>query len=49
MISHRWLESFAYRIDLKWWYFAGAGLATLLIAWLSVGMQNDEGSPGKSG
>lgn len=39
LISHRWLESFAYRIDLKWWYFAGAGLVTLLIAWLSVGMQ----------
>ncbi len=39
VIIHKWLESFAYRIDLKWWYFAGAGLITLLIAWLTVGMQ----------
>ncbi len=39
VIIHRWLESFAYRIDLKWWYFAGAGVITLLIAWITVGMQ----------
>jgi ABC-type antimicrobial peptide transport system permease subunit len=35
----RWLESFAYRIELQWWFFTGAGLLALLIAWLTVGMQ----------
>ncbi|MEM9674492.1 MAG: ABC transporter permease [Bacteroidota bacterium] len=39
VISQRWLESFAARIDLAWWFFIGAGLATLLIAWLTVGIQ----------
>jgi ABC-type lipoprotein release transport system permease subunit len=34
-----WLNNFAYRIDLEWWYFAGAGTIALLIAWLTVGMQ----------
>ncbi|MEM6844415.1 MAG: ABC transporter permease [Bacteroidota bacterium] len=39
VISQRWLESFAARIDLAWWFFIGAGLATLLIAWFTVGLQ----------
>ena len=34
-----WLEIFAYKIKLEWWYFAGAGLITLLIAWSAVGIQ----------
>jgi len=34
-----WLSDFAYKIDLKWWVFAGAGSAALLIAWITVGMQ----------
>ena len=39
LIVNRWLESFAYHIDLKWWYFAGTGLITMLIALLTIGMQ----------
>ncbi len=39
MIADRWLESFAYRIELKWWYFAAAGLMTLLISWITVSIQ----------
>lgn len=35
----KWLASFAYRIDLQWWFFAGAGLIALLIAWTTVGIQ----------
>lgn len=31
-----WLEGFVYKIDLKLWYFAVAGLAALFIAWLTV-------------
>ncbi len=38
MVKH-WLNNFEYRIDLHWWYFAGAGLAALLIAWLTVSTQ----------
>jgi putative ABC transport system permease protein len=34
-----WLSSFAYRIDLEWWYFALSGVLALFIAWLTVGMQ----------
>lgn len=35
----KWLENFAYRIDIHWWYFVMAGMITLLIAWSAVGMQ----------
>src|SRR5690606_16639227 len=37
--SAKWLESFAYRIDLEWWYFLGAGFIALLVAWFTVGLQ----------
>jgi hypothetical protein len=38
-IASRWLESFAYHINLKWWFFVGAGLAALVVAWITVGIQ----------
>jgi ABC-type antimicrobial peptide transport system permease subunit len=38
-ITKHWLDSFAFKIELKWWYFIGAGLTSLLIAWLTVGTQ----------
>jgi putative ABC transport system permease protein len=38
-IAKNWLEGFAYRIDLQWWFFVGAGLVALLIAWFTVGLQ----------
>ncbi len=38
-ITHKWLENFAYKIDLEWWFFIGAGLLALLIAWFTVGLQ----------
>ena len=38
-IAKSWLDGFAYRIELEWWFFAGAGLAALLIAWLTVSLQ----------
>jgi len=34
-----WLDGFAFRIPLEWWYFFGAGAVALIIAWLTVGMQ----------
>jgi ABC-type antimicrobial peptide transport system permease subunit len=36
----RWLADFAYRIDMQWWMFAGAGMAAVLIAFLTVGFQS---------
>lgn len=34
-----WLNTFAYKINLEWWFFAGAGFMALFVAWLSVGLQ----------
>ena len=39
LFSRNWLDSFAYHIDLKWWYFMGAGVVALLITWITVGVQ----------
>ncbi|HEY9049887.1 MAG TPA: ABC transporter permease [Ohtaekwangia sp.] len=39
MIMVKWLDNFAYRIPLHWWYFAGSGMMALFIAWFTVGMQ----------
>lgn len=34
-----WLESFAFRIDLTWWYFGVAGIFALGLAMVTVGFQ----------
>jgi putative ABC transport system permease protein len=36
---NRWLQNFAYRIDISWWIFAGAGLSALFIAMAIVSYQ----------
>jgi putative ABC transport system permease protein len=36
----RWLSDFAYRIDMEWWMFVGAGVLAMLIAFLTVGAQS---------
>ena len=38
-LSKSWLTGFAYPIDLQWWFFAGAGLGGLLLAWLTLSFQ----------
>ncbi|MET0634806.1 MAG: FtsX-like permease family protein [Chitinophagaceae bacterium] len=35
-----WLKDFAFRINLQWWVFAVAGLAALVIAFVTVGLQS---------
>ena len=35
----RWLQDFAYRINIEWWMFAAAGLTTVVIALLTVSWQ----------
>lgn len=36
---HRWLQNFAYRIELSWWVFLLAGIAVSFIALLTVSLQ----------
>jgi putative ABC transport system permease protein len=35
----KWLEDFAYRVNISWWIFAIAGALALIIAMLTVSMQ----------
>jgi putative ABC transport system permease protein len=39
-VMHRWLQQYAYKIGMEWWMFAGASLATLLIALLTISYQS---------
>jgi len=39
MTISNWLTDFAYRIAIDWWVFALAGLAALLIAFLTISFQ----------
>ncbi len=36
---HKWLQSFAYRINISWWVFAVAGFITIFIALITVSFQ----------
>ena len=36
---NKWLQSFAYRINIHWWMFAIAVIVAILIALLTVGVQ----------
>ncbi|MDH5598870.1 MAG: ABC transporter permease, partial [Cyclobacteriaceae bacterium] len=38
-MAKKWLDGFAYRVELSIWYFIGAGVIALLIAWITVGSQ----------
>ncbi|MFK7774152.1 MAG: ABC transporter permease [Saprospiraceae bacterium] len=38
-IAKKWLDDFAFSIDLSVWFFVMAGLLTLAIAWLTVSLQ----------
>lgn len=36
---NKWLQGFAYRVNISWWVFVLAGIVALLIALLTVGLQ----------
>jgi putative ABC transport system permease protein len=38
-MMNKWLQGFAYRIDISWWVFALAGLLTIAIALITVSFQ----------
>ena len=39
-LMNKWLEGFAYRIEIQWWLFALAALVTLLIAFGTIGWKS---------
>jgi putative ABC transport system permease protein len=39
-VMNRWLENFAYRINISWWMFSAAGLIVVLIALITVSFQS---------
>jgi putative ABC transport system permease protein len=41
---HRWLQNYAYRTELSWWIFAAAGMATLLVSWLTISYHSGKAS-----
>jgi putative ABC transport system permease protein len=38
-VMHRWLQDFAYRININGWVFAAAGLLAIMIAFLTISFQ----------
>lgn len=38
-VMNKWLEGFAYRIDISWWIFVIAGTAAIVIAFITVSFQ----------
>jgi putative ABC transport system permease protein len=39
-LMKKWLADFAYRIEIEWWMFAGAGLLAVGLAFLTVSFQS---------
>jgi ABC-type antimicrobial peptide transport system permease subunit len=37
---NRWLESFAFRVEMNWVVFLGASLAALFIGWITVSFES---------
>ena len=37
---NKWLQDFAYRINISWWFFAAAGIIVLLIALFTISFQS---------
>jgi putative ABC transport system permease protein len=38
-LMSRWLQGYAARIDIGWWMYALVGLAALMVAAATIGMQ----------
>jgi putative ABC transport system permease protein len=38
-LSSKWLQDFAYKVELSWWVFASAGAASVVIAFITVAGQ----------
>ncbi len=38
--GQKWIQAFAYHIEIEWWFFAAPAAVALLIAWLTIGIQS---------
>jgi putative ABC transport system permease protein len=38
-LMNRWLEDFAYRIQISWWMFGLVGLTAVMVALVTIGFQ----------
>ncbi|CCG98223.1 protein of unknown function DUF214 [Fibrella aestuarina BUZ 2] len=38
--TNRWLQGFAYKVEVEWWVFAGAGTLAIAVALLTVSFQS---------
>jgi putative ABC transport system permease protein len=38
-LMDKWLQDFAYRIDVQWWVYVVAGLTTLVIAFFTMSLK----------
>jgi putative ABC transport system permease protein len=36
----KWLQSFAYRVDIHWWIFLVAGIIAMLIAFITISIRS---------
>lgn len=39
-VMNKWLQDFAYRVNIQWWVIAGAGAGALLIAFITISFQS---------
>jgi len=39
IVMNKWLQDFAYRIDISWWVFPLAGIIAILIAFITISFQ----------
>jgi len=39
-LINKWLQNFAYRVDVKWWVFVVAGLLSVIISLITIGFQS---------
>ncbi len=39
VLMQEWLDNFAFKLELKWWIFAAAGVITMMLTWLTIGFQ----------
>jgi putative ABC transport system permease protein len=37
---HKWLEDFAYKVNISWWVFVLAGIAAIIIAFITISFQS---------
>src|SRR5664279_676647 len=40
LAMNKWLQDFAYRINIKWWMFIAAGLLAMVIALITISFQS---------